>query len=211
MWSVTTVFGNLIAMFVCIFTIMGYIWFDKPRKQGEDYDCPIIKFFKGGFFAAYSYFGILFLDIALKYMMGVYGYGNINYHIASIIMLMVFGIYVLFGTVFKAPTWKTLVVFTAILIYSIYYLYSDVELHKGEEDPIYVPVMIGIGISIGVLVLGAILDQFVGEKFKSTKELWNFSDKAKKLYNIKIYIGFWIFFCLEAILQFEGLSILFWV
>jgi hypothetical protein len=216
MWSLTPLFGVLAGCVLIMSLFMGSIWAPKATKPGERYTCPLVVGFRGILFAALAYYGLLFWDAVIKVgFLGILGYGNFSYQLAPLILMAILGSFFLVGSAFTAPTRASLVAFGAIVIYSMYYLQVEALTFMGEDDskPIfYLPVLIDIVI-VFIVEGVALLYRAIRKKrpIIEAKRLWDISTQFKRIASRRMYILLWVLFSVEFILEFEGLSLLYWL
>ncbi|MHA1819669.1 MAG: hypothetical protein ACTSU2_04330 [Promethearchaeota archaeon] len=215
MLFMTPLYGVFLGFFITMFLMVGLIWFEKIKKPREKYNCPLILGLRGLLFSAFTYWGILMWDSVIKIaFFGGLSHGNLNFYLASLILMAVLGSLLIIGSVFTAPTLKTLIVFTFALIISIYQLDINPEIifNQQERAILFSPIITIIEFQIIVEVLFDLLYYLLMKKNPlKIKPLWDMSDKFKKFMSWKIYLLLYILFSLEAILKMEGFSLLFWL
>ncbi len=216
MWSLTPLFGVLTGEVLMLFLLVGTIWWPKSTKPGERYTCPLVVGLRAILFVALVYYGLLFWDTVVKVgFFGILGYGNFSYQLAPLILLAILGTFMILGGVFVAPTRASLVAFGAIVIYSMYYLEVKAMTFIGEDGSktiFYMPVFVGIGIVVVVEGLTLIYRAIRKRRpLLETKVLWDISAQFKRVASRRTYIILWILFSVEFILEFEGLSMLYWL
>ncbi len=215
MWSLTPLFGALAGELLMTFLLMGSIWAPKATKPGERYTCPLVVVLRGLLFAILPYFGLLFWDTVIKVgFLGILGYGNLSYQLAPLILIAILGSFLLVAAAFVAPTRASLIAFGAIIASTLYYLEAYVlTLPPDEgEQVFYMPAIINIGIVFVVEGL-ALLYRAIRKRrpLLEGKRLWDISAPFKMLASRRTYIILWILFSVEFILEFEGLSLLYWL
>jgi hypothetical protein len=127
----------------------------------------------------------------------------------TVILGICMGIYLIIGTIFVAPTWKTLVSFgimTVVLIIFDGLTITDPRL--GFEDLI----IYSLGGGLGIAILLAFID-VIRFRFKAfpTHPLWDFSTRFKKIANTNAYCVIFAIFLVELILELEGLTVFVWL
>ncbi len=196
--------------------LMGSIWAPKATKPGERYTCPLVVGLRAILFPVLAYYGLLFWDTVVKVgFLGILGYGNLSYQLAPIILMAILGSFLLVGSAFVAPTRASLVAFCAIVIYTMYYLQVEALTFIGEDDSkpaFYLPAVVSIGIVLVVEGL-ALLYRAIRKRrpLLVAKCLWDNSAQFKRVASRRTYIILWILFMIEFILEFEGLSLLYWL
>ena len=101
-------------------------------------------------FTAFAYFGLMFLDTVIKEATGLITTNNLNYHLAPMILLTIIAILILFGSVFNAPSIRTLISFGIAIgvyyyffwistSYSIFGMSGDLLTTGNGMPPIYIP------------------------------------------------------------------------
>jgi hypothetical protein len=89
------------------------------------------------------------------------------------------------------------------------YQYAQVGV---EEDVIfYGPLLICLGAQLGILVLGIIINLIQKKPALDGTPLWDNTGKFKTKINLKVLLVLWVLYFTEAIMQFEGYSLLRWL
>ncbi len=211
-----TFINNYFAMIYAIIfqsvLLSGYFfWAPKARNPEKLYNCWLVLGLRGVFFVIGCYLGFIFLDTSIKILfLGVYGYGNISFHITSCILLLVLGIELIIGAVFVAPTLKSITTFIVMLTLFIYYFeINQVVVHE-DLDKIFIPMFYAIAFLIIITLIYEIYRKLKTKGFED-KELWNFERKFKRIFNWKFNLILWILLSIEIILMIEGYSLFFWL
>ena len=192
--------------------IIGTVWFHKARVP----DVTIIKLMleglRGLLFSLLTFFSLVFLDTVFKYsFIGILSTGNWSYHLAIFILTTIVAFIILFGTVFTAPTVKTIVNFIIILSITIYSMWFSDEYLEGQTNLLVMGIKY---ILITVLLVNLIwtLFQFILRKDPlEQRKLWDYSAKYKKIFRLRVFVVLWILVNIEVILIFEGLGLLYWL
>ena len=149
-WGMTDLYDGFVAWFVCTTVLIGAIWFRNSIKPKKRYQCFIIKGGQVIVFTAFAYFGLMFLDTVIKEATGLITTNNLNYHLAPMILLTIIAILILFGSVFNAPSIRTLISFGIAIgvyyyffwistSYSIFGMSGDLLTTGNGMPPIYIP------------------------------------------------------------------------
>jgi hypothetical protein len=214
MWTLTPLWGVLFGFIFLTAVLIGFLWFGKIefRKTWLKY---IYNSFRGTIYSVFVYFAYLFMDSIVKVLgFGVLGYGNIWFHATGLLLMLLLTIVFLFIAVFNSPTYQTFFTFICIIAFCVYFFeFYLPTISFGERDVLFKTPYIAIVILIGTNLI-TIPFRIVRYKKHSTlefKNLWDISEKTKKVINFKSVLILWIFFMIETILQLEGLSIFYWI
>ena len=212
MWALTPLFGVFFGFIFLTGILIGYLWLGKlnPKKPWVIY---LLNSLRAVLFSLFAYYAILLLDSIVKILgLGVLGYGNIWFHATGLILMFLLAICFLFIAVFNAPTYQTLFTFVCILGFCIYFFeFYLPTIFFGEKDVLIRTPYIAIAIMIGSNVVTLPLRIINYRKHSTLEQLWDISEKVKKVINFKSILVLWGFFMVESILLLEGLSILYWI
>ena len=214
MWVLTPLFGVFFGFLFLTGNLIGYIWLGKIEVE-KLWLTYILTCLRAVLFSVFAYYAILFLDSVIKILgFGVIGYGNIWFQATGLILMLLLAITFLFIAVFNAPTYQTLFTFACILAFCIYFFeFYLPTIFIGEKDVLIRTPFIAIAIMIGSNII-SLPFRLIRYKRHSTLEfnnLWDITEKTKKVINFKSIFVLWVFFMVETILQLEGLSILYWI
>jgi len=239
MWTYSPTLCIAVGTVTCVLVLTGQVWFDKQRRTGKDYDCAIVLTGRRMMRALLAFMGMFLIEAAVRICLSpLIGFGSFaRYALASVILCILLGILLVIGTVFVAPTWKTLTVFFAmlgaILAMSIA-SYTGAD-QVGYEHLLYAGVA-GIGSTLVLDIVDFSIGlakrmKLAGEKpgtnskekshetarlFKNPGEImarpiWDTSRAFKLVLDTRLHVVMLALFSAELVLLFEGLSLLFWL
>jgi hypothetical protein len=216
MMSLTPLFGSLIGLLLSIFLIIGTVWFDWV-KPSNSILYIVFQGFRGILFSIYAYYGFLLLDTVLKIgFFGIISYSNISYHIGSLILMVIFGVMIMIGTVFSAPTKKTIIIFGFLIGISIFFLWTsagNMILASEEKSIMYKPVSYILLVTIAVEAVWDTIKFLLKRNPFDNKRIWDFTENKnfRRFFNIKVYFILWILFSIETLLKMEGMGLFYWL
>jgi len=211
LFTITPIFGIVFALIVINISMVGFIWtrnMHVPPKL-----IPIFQAVRGLFFICGSFAALLLLDVVIKVgFLGLLGFGNINYHIGALILMAILGIILLLVCVFSAPTIKTIIIFSGVVVIFIYFFwFNPTEFSIDYEKAFYYPLYFIIPWAC-IVELSFILIKLIKKKnILEERNLWNISKIVKRYINGKFVFLIWILICIEFILKMEGLDLFFWL
>jgi hypothetical protein len=213
--TITPFFGIIIGFISSVLLVIGSVWFSRANKPDERFNCPLAAGIRALIFSVLTYYALLMFDVIIKVgFLGLVGYGNIQYHIAGLILFGILGTVILIGTVFTAPTVKTIITFILDMGIYIYYLWFNFA--EGFSDSeyafIWVPIPYFLAVPFIIEILWILIRTITKKRpVFEEKLLWDNTQKFKKRINIRFYIIILALFYAEFILNFEGISMLFWI
>ena len=150
MWTLSPSLAIIVATLISIFLIWGRIWFQMPQNPKDHKFYPILFLFQGLFHLCYAFVGLFLIDCGFRLIFSpLLTYGTFLYALDAVVICFAYGIYLIFGTVFLAPTWKTLANFGAI---SFALLILELLYYKNEKftytDLILITLLVGTAAGI---------------------------------------------------------------
>lgn len=213
MINVNPIFAAILGMLVSALCMVVLVWIHKMNMPDKKWVHYLFKGARGLAFIPLAFYGIFFLDFVVKVLFGdIISLGNISYHLGTLILCGVLGVIVLLGTVFVAPTFKTIISFLVMLGLYIYRYWIDYDiLATSEEGYLYEPLLLVIPVLVLVnLIIDSVFFVLKRNPYK-LEPLWDISGKFKKKVNIKSIMILWILFSAEVILKMEGLGLFFFL
>lgn len=213
MISVNPNFAGIIGMLISAVCMVVMVWVDKIQIPNRNWVQYLYRGARGLGFIPLAFYGIFMIDFVVKIgFTGILSYGNISYHLGALILCGLLGVILLMGTVFSAPTFKSLISFLTVLGYYIYRYWIDYDiLATSEEGYLYEPLLVILPI---IILLNIAIDSIFLTLKKNPyklKPLWDISAKFKEKINLKFIVILWILFSVEVILKMEGLGLLFFL
>jgi len=239
MWTYSPTISVAIGTITMVLVFSGQIWFDKKRREGKDYDCAIVLTGRRMVHATFAFMGLFLIDAVLRMCLSnIVSFGNFaRYALAAVLLCSVLGALLVIGTIFTAPTWKTLVVFFAMLGAT---LSLTIASFTGETQIEFQHVFYAGAAGVALTLVLDVVDFFhaLAKKIKRdgnttdndqkgrqreilalfknpaaimSQPLWDASKRLGKLMNTRVFLVVFALFCAELIMLFEGMSLLVWV
>jgi hypothetical protein len=205
------------------FLLLGKIWIPEYYSSNNEIKQLFYSVGKSVFYPLYLGFGIIFLNVSIAWIFGIYGYTNFRFHGPSIIFGIILGlIYVLGVFQINPKKWKYILgsIYIAIFVYFLNWRIASYEsLSKGSIE-----LFVLMGISIGIPVIVSILLNFykvltkkhsIGNENQEGLEGPESSEKLLEkntsvfrfLFSTKMNLVLWILLLIEVILKFYGSSL----
>jgi hypothetical protein len=223
MWTFSPSLVVIVGTIFSASLIWNRIWYGKISQSEQKSHHPVYLIGRGIGRTLYAFVGLLLLDSVLRICFSnLLSYGHFKYALSSVILGIFFGIYLLIGTVFMAPTWKTLVTFIAMVGAMVYLGILSIT----SEDVDYTDLIL-ITLAVGLIM--EIIENVGDFLYRSKRQdgtqkivlsqifttvsppLWNTSKKLSSLFTLKIYFIIFMIFFFELMLLFEGLTIFVWL
>ncbi len=206
----TDLAGVILGVVFTLVILVVVVWFDKALKSDENYECPLVVGIRGLAFGGLAYIGLIFLDIVLKMLIVLPTKPNAwPYHLGGLILCTVFSMFLLFGAVFVAPTWKTLVTFGLMLgIFHIYFQLAITMDNLADVVNYFNGIFVVWVVQIALTGIERLLNQF--NLISEAKPLWNLSGWFKQTLVKPVLIGLWLLFVVELILRTQGFALFYW-
>lgn len=136
------------------------------------------------------------------------GYDVLQFRFGSMLLSLLFGVYLVIGIVFAKPTWKTVVYLVGLLIAFIIWFVPGPPFEEIEN---YGYLFLGLVYFwiFQVVFLGLIAFLEYQNVIKKPEPFWDISEKFKVVSRKGVIFVFWLLFCLETFLRFNGYSIFF--
>lgn len=222
MWTFSPSLVVIIGAIFSASLIWNQIWFGKISQSQQKFHL-VYLIARGIGRTSYAFIGLLLLDSVLRICFSnLIFYGHFKYIFASVILGSAFGLYLLIGTVFMAPTWKTLAIFISMVgtmvVLGVLSIYSE---NIDYTDLIFITISFGLGVGLIVNIVDILYqnkqkNQTLKLKFSQvtqiqTPPLWDISLKFSQYFSVKIYFIIFIIFFFELMLLFEGLTMFVWL
>lgn len=219
MWVQTPLFTTLFGFIFMTIIMIGFIWYGDKAKSIYLKRKLKTRLVKGLIGASFIYYSAMLFDSFVKVVFfGILGYNTIWFQAMNLILGFTLALVLIFAAVFVAPTWNRLLSFLCILIYALHLFNVTYNLEFPGEKEMYIQPMLR---SVGIFILVNILTLPLRKKRYDLKldledrgqfkKLWDISKPFQKIVNVKTMTVLWVLFAIEAILELEGLSILYWV
>jgi hypothetical protein len=208
MFTFASVYLTILGWIIWTVILGGLIWAPKLAHADQKYTCPLVIGLRGLLFSVFTYWALISFDSLIKILfLGQIGYGNIGYYLFPVFLALISGILILIGSVFVAPTRKTILGFIFILIVFGYYIWGIGNSNLPELGSLFIPL---VSLLVFEVILTAIY-LFIRLIFKNRKiedtPLWDISEKYKAFFRPKLILAFWIMYSIEIFLLFGGYSI----
>jgi hypothetical protein len=209
MYIVSELFAVILGFLMSTLLLIGSVWFEKSTDPESNYSCLFVKGVRSFAFSGLFYCGLIFIYI---FVQGIFspelGVGTLQYRIAGLLLSLIFGIYLIIGTTFTAPNWKTFVCAIGTLTFFIIWFIPGPELRNIEEPLSYFTGLFAFWLFQAIILgLAAFLEN--KELIKPPRDFWNITAQFKRITGRKVMGLFWGLFLIELILRFYGYSIFF--
>ncbi len=227
MWLITPTHAVVIVFLTWVLLCWIRIWSFTPGQGRFGIVCAAgHHIIRGAIRVLYAFFGMYLLDIVIRIcFLDMFSYGRLGYVLVPILLCAGMGIAYIFCSTFIAPSWITLLVFGVV---TSIYLYMTIKMPAAElRIALYTGVALVLPLTC-VEIVWAIFKGNAANK-KSNEQntdnrkqaperhdifarfLWDISPKFTFLKGARIYVIMLIVITVELILQFEGMSLLFWL
>jgi hypothetical protein len=214
--------GNLLAGFLqTILMVVLILNLDriKIKKTIPKKIFSILKYFCSGI---YVIFGILFLDMAIFWLMGAWTTSDWRYQLPGVLLILFLGLEYVIVPLFRKGNLLDIAYFvgvtTSLLIFIHWWVSQFALMGNILEDNIVI--MVGVYIII-YLLIGVIKTLKESKEDKTDKEdkeksqiryYWDISKKLDKIFNRKTNTIAWVLVVIQGMLSLYGYSLFtFWV
>lgn len=220
MWLITPTSAVVIVFLTWVLLCWIRIWSFTPGSGRFGIVCAAgHHVVRGMIRVTFAFFGLYLLDIVVRIcFLDMFDYGRLGYVLAPILLCAGLGIAYIFCSTFITPSWATLLAFG---IMACIYLYLTIKTPSAElRTALYIsmiPALLFSSVEIfWTAIKGrALYDQAKAQTMENnvtfSRPLWDLSKKFKCLAGAQLYAIMLIVITLELILQFEGMSLLFWL
>lgn len=220
MWLITPTHAVVIVFLTWVLLCWVRIWSFTPG-QGRlgTLLSAVLTPVRGVVRVLFAFFGMYLLDIVIRIcFLGMFSYGRLGYIIVPILLCIVLGASYIFCSTFLKPSWATLLAFGGM---APVYLYMTIMLPTPElRISLYVGVVLALVFSV-IEIVWVGITWGTTHKQDSTNNLsnavvfsrpiWDLSRKFTFLAGAKVYVYGLILITAELVLQFEGMSLLYWL
>ena len=217
MFTYSPLLVMIIATITCVFLLWSRVWCGKVDiNRSKITPITLGRGFFHIFFAALSLF---LLDAVYRLIFAdLLKYGHYKYLLATVLICILYSLYLMMGTVFLAPTWKTLVTFFIMSIVSISLLIvslSDASIDLTQIVIILLLTGVGVEILLGVFDIVHLKKAPEGEEGKRNARisapLWDLSQKLQPIFSTKGILVIFGCCAVELIFLFEGTTLFYWI
>ncbi len=216
MWLITPTSAVVVVFLTWVLLCWIRIWSFTPGSGRFGIVCAAgLHVIRGMIRVVFAFFGLYLLDIVVRIcFLDMFSYGRLGYVFVPILLCAGLGIAYIFCSTFIAPSWATLLAFG---IMACIYLYLTIKTPSAElRTALYIgmiPALLFSSVEILWTAMKgrALYDQTTEKSVTFSRPLWDLSRKFKYLAGAQIYAIMLIVITLELILQFEGMSLLFWL
>ena len=214
MFVFTPILVMIIVTVTCVSLFILRFWFGRMEITPEK--LSLINAGRGLGHIFYATLSLFLLDIIYRLInTELLSFGHPKYYLTAVILTSIYCAYLMIGTVFSAPTWKTIVTFIAMCSASVFVLISSkTDEAIGVLEVGLYPFITGVAVEVILNIVDISMKQKKAPaegKLSLSKPLWNLSDKLHPIYSIKGMVGMYLMFCAELILLFEGTTMLYWL
>ncbi|MHA1684551.1 MAG: alpha/beta hydrolase family protein [Promethearchaeota archaeon] len=216
MFFVAHLYGEILAMFLLMFTVAGHAWAEKARDPDKEYQCPVLTGFRAVYFIFATVLCLIFVDTFVKEVFfGVLGYGNIMHALGILVVLLVLAIQAIVGSAFVAPTRKGLITFASVLVtfiylWEFYYPNSSTGLESAMIQGLMIPFVVGVVVQTTTSTIHKI---YLAAKRggRKDKRIWDIRKQYKTIFSLKFTVVLWLLVVLDLLLSFDGHGLLSWL
>lgn len=185
----------------------GLIWTPKLGQPDHKYTCFIITVFRSVIFVLFTAWSLLFVDSFIKSIFfGQLNYGAIDFYLAPMILALITAIIFIWGSVFTAPTKKSLLTFIFISGVTIYFLWISGNENWGEKDGLTTPLIYALVFHFGIGLISIIYRLLIKQDIFKDEPLWDQSNLFKTRINPRVILLMWTLVTIETVGFFEGYS-----
>ena len=156
-------------------------------------------------FGVFFLFGVLFIDSAIFWLVGQWGYGDWMHQLPSVILVLFVGTQYVLGAMLINPT-KFDIIFAAITVPLALFVTHIVPgyLIESVEDSLYLI----LGLLIALVILYSIIKgRMLIPRNASPAFKWDITRGYKKIFNRKVNVAMYIVLSAETLLKLLGSSL----
>lgn len=228
MWMITPTFSVVIVLLSWMLLCWIRIWSFTPGPGRLGSLCSAVLRVTGGVIRVlYAFIGMYLLDIMARIcFLDLFSYGRFGYIATPVLLCLIVGTFYIICSTFVAPSWTTLLAFGGM---ALPYLYLTTRVPSPElRTALYFGISLSLFFSFVELFRAGVKwgtkrtrseTRETGELHEAASSnnllffqpIWDLSSKFRFLKSAKVYALVLIIISIEFVLQFEGLSLLYWL